>query len=76
MGAAQNKNRLKHWKATMSDKIEELFSLHTETKLMRNGRVEIHCKRGFWGVSAASEDEAMREAKHYFVQYFEDGEYD
>lgn len=60
----------------MTGEIEDLFSLHTETKLMRNGRVEIHCKRGFWGVSAASMEEAIREAKRYFIQYFEDGEYD
>jgi len=60
----------------MTQEIEASFAANTETKLMRNGRVEIHCKRGFWGVSAANQEEAMREAKHYFIQYFEDGEYD
>lgn len=60
----------------MTGEIEKSFAENTETKLMKDGRVEIHCKRGFWCVSAASEDDAMREAKRYFIQYFEDGEYD
>lgn len=60
----------------MTGEIDQIFSRYTETKLMKDGRVEIHCKRGFWGVSAASEDEAIREAKRYFIQYFEDGEYE
>jgi hypothetical protein len=60
----------------MTSEIDACFLKNTETKLMKNGRVEIHCKRGLWGVSADTEEEAVREAKHYFIQYFEDGEYD
>jgi len=36
----------------------------------------INCKKGLWGVTAATKEEAMREALRYFVQYYEDGEYD
>ena len=39
------------------------------------GRCSINCKRGLWGVYANSEQQAMIEAKHYFVQYWSDGEY-
>ena len=60
----------------MTSEIDDCFMKNTETKMMKNGRVEIHCKLGFWGVDAPTYAEAMREAKHYFIQYYEDGEYD
>lgn len=41
-----------------------------------DGRTSITCKLGLWGVSAASESEALREAMHYWQQYLRDGEYD
>lgn len=51
------------------------FQKNTERKLMKNGRVEIHCKKGLWGVDAPDSDAADAEALHYFRQYYEDGEY-
>jgi PHD/YefM family antitoxin component YafN of YafNO toxin-antitoxin module len=39
------------------------------------GRTIIKCKLGLWGVAAASEEEAVRDALHYFEQHKADGEY-
>ncbi len=54
--------------------IDEAFKKFTEHKKV-GGRHEIDCTKGLWGVSAPSKDEAMTEAKHYFWQYYRDGEY-
>lgn len=35
----------------------------------------IRCCLGLWGVSAPDAATAEREARHYWMQYFEDGEY-
>lgn len=56
-------------------KLIQSFLENTERKLMKNGRVEIHCKKGLWGVDAPDSDTADSEAMHYFQQYYEDGEY-
>ena len=37
-------------------------------------RLNIECKKGLWGVDAPS-DRALSEARHYFIQYWDDGEY-
>ena len=37
---------------------------------------EIRCVLGLWGVYAATKEDAEREARHYFAQYYSDGEYD
>ncbi len=42
----------------------------------RGDRVEVECRLGLWGVTAPTEQQALSEAYHYFVQYEEDGEYD
>ncbi len=42
----------------------------------KNGRYQINCRKGLWGVDAPSLEEAAREAVHYFTQYLSDGEYD
>jgi len=39
-------------------------------------RVSIACKKGLWSVDAPTLEDAEREAKHYFQQYYHDGEYD
>lgn len=36
----------------------------------------ITCRKGLWWVDAPTEEEARREAMHYFLQYFSEGEYD
>ena len=39
------------------------------------GGRSIRCCLGLWGVSAGDKATAEREARHYWIQYFEDGEY-
>ena len=41
----------------------------------RCGRTAINCKLGLWGVDAPTLEQAVDEAKHYFLQYLGDGEY-
>ncbi len=41
----------------------------------KKGRVSVECKKGLWSVDAPNKQQAMREARHYFVQYYADGEY-
>lgn len=36
----------------------------------------VRCKKHLWYVHAPTSEEAEREARHYFVRYFLDGEYD
>ncbi len=52
----------------------EAFAKNTKVE-RRDGRVDINCKLGLWGVSCPSFEEATREALHYFQQYYGDGEY-
>lgn len=39
------------------------------------GFYDILCRCGFWGVSTSNKEESEREAKHYWIQYYNDGEY-
>ena len=39
------------------------------------GRVTVDCVKGLWGVDAPTLEQAIDEAKHYFLQYLSDGEY-
>ena len=39
-------------------------------------RVQIRCRLGLWSVEATNLAVAEREARHYWVQYWKDGEYD
>ena len=40
------------------------------------GRLDISCKLGNWGVSGPEDGSIMSEAGHYWAQYYRDGEYD
>lgn len=40
------------------------------------GGRSIRCCLGLWGVSAPNEATAEREARHYWQQYYADGEYE
>ncbi len=40
-----------------------------------NNQVEIECPLGLWGVIGKANESTEEEAKHYFNQYFADGEY-
>ena len=37
---------------------------------------EATCKKGLWSITAITKERCMKEAKHYFLQYYMDGEYD
>lgn len=37
---------------------------------------EIQCRLGLWAVSAPTQEQADREARRYFIQYYEDEEYE
>jgi hypothetical protein len=50
-------------------------SFEKNTKRSRDGRT-IKCRLGLWSVNAATKEDALREAQHYFILYFLDGEYD
>ena len=52
------------------------FDRCTETKLIQNGSMEIHCKRGLWYVLGRDHKRVKLEALNYWVQYLRDGEYD
>lgn len=55
--------------------IDEAFNKFTDYKITQYGH-EINCSKGLWGVTAPTKKQAEVEAKHYFIQYFGDGEYD
>jgi hypothetical protein len=55
--------------------IDKAFDEFTEM-VMIGTRCEISCKKGLWGTSAPTKEQALSEAKHYFWQYYSDGEYD
>lgn len=55
--------------------IDDAFEKFTEVNETDTG-VEVNCCLGLWGVSAGTKEEALRQARHYFVQYWCDGEYD
>jgi hypothetical protein len=41
-----------------------------------HGGKSIDCRLGLWGIHACNIEDAEREARHYWIQYFRDGEYD
>lgn len=54
--------------------IDEAYSKYTKHTQL-DGRYQIECVKGLFGVDAPTKEQAENEAKHYFWQYFEDGEY-
>lgn len=54
--------------------IDEAFQKFTKHRQKERG-YEISCTKGLFAVCAPTKEKAIREAKHYFWQYFEDGEY-
>lgn len=45
-------------------------------RTVSGGQFQIKCKLGLWGVTAPSFESADNEARHYWIQYYSDGEYD
>ena len=54
--------------------IENEFDKNVVIKKTKHG-YSVKCKKGFWGVYAPDKQHALREARHYFLQYYADGEY-
>ena len=55
--------------------IIEAFEKWTKHDI-KDGGHEVYCTKGLWAVRACSSYEYARaEAMHYFLQYYEDGEY-
>lgn len=52
-----------------------LFEKCVVRKAGKHGDVEINCRLGLWGVSGGNRATVEAEARHYWVQYFGDGEY-
>ena len=59
----------------MKDKIEDSFKANTKIS-KRNGLFAVEGKKGLWGAYAKDKDVAMKQARHYFIQYYWDGEYE
>lgn len=55
--------------------IDTAYKKFTSTKKTTTG-YSVKCKKGFWRVDAKSKTIAEVQARHYFVQYYMDGEYD
>ena len=41
----------------------------------RDKGTQIDCKLGLWGVGSRNKDSLERNARHYWIQYYRDGEY-
>ena len=55
----------------------DLFDRCTTTRRLDRGkRVEVRCRLGLWSVETSNLATARAQAKHYWVQYWQDGEYD
>lgn len=52
-----------------------LFAMCSEVKQMKDGTIEIRCKRGLWSVCGGNPHNVEFEAYRYWRQYFQDGEY-
>lgn len=56
--------------------IELQFQKNTKSSLTATGTLTIRCRKGLWAVSSRDHDAVKRDARHYFFQYWKDGEYD
>jgi len=54
--------------------IEEEFKKNTTYREI-GGVHYFRCKKGLWSASGGQKDFVEKEAKHYFIQYYKDGEY-
>lgn len=51
------------------------FRQNTRRRTLKSGNLIIRCKRGLWSCEGPDHDEVERQAMHYFLQYYQDGEY-
>lgn len=52
------------------------FKQNTRRRTQKNGNLIIRCKRGLWSCEGPDHDEVERQARHYFLQYYQDGDYE
>lgn len=52
----------------------DLFDRCVIIKPLKDGAVSVRCKLGLWYICGPAES-SMREARHYWALYFQDGEY-
>ncbi len=61
-------------KLTVIDAMEKAYEACI-TRTLKGGLLSIACKRGLWAVSGGDTKRVEAEARHYWIQYFRDGEY-
>lgn len=59
----------------VADKTFNFVTAMTEIKDDEGVGYEYKCKKGLFSVYSPDKETALDEARHYFNQYFEDGEY-
>lgn len=57
-------------------KFKDTFNICVKIKKIKGGGTQVDCVKGLWGVSASTDQDAIREAMNYFLQYHQDGEYE
>jgi len=55
--------------------IDKIFERCVERGVLGKSELMIRCKLGLWGVFGFDKAQLEREARHYWIQYFQDGEY-
>lgn len=58
------------------DQLNTIFKQNTRRRTLKSGSLIIRCKRGLWSCEGPDHDEVERQARHYFLQYYQDGEYE
>lgn len=59
----------------VADFIAKEFEKYVKHKKAKDGFHEYNCVKGLFGVSSKTKEIAEQEARHYFIQYYADGEY-
>jgi hypothetical protein len=52
-----------------------IFSRCIDRRITKDGHLEIKCKLGLWCVSGRDHEFVHKQARWYWLQYFDDGEY-
>lgn len=53
-------------------KLKQAFDENT-CQVTIDGRTSVKCLKGLWEVEGPDHEHVMREARHYFYQYYQDG---
>jgi len=55
--------------------VHNIFERCTKAKILKDGSLRISCILGLWSVEGLDRDFIRKEAMHYWIQYYDDGEY-